>query len=142
VVEAAFILPLFFLFVFALIEFGHARMVGHLLNSACRNGARYGATEGATTANVRNQVRQILASAIDPDQVVLLVKDASDYDNSGNLPETSAEFEALPDVEISGATPRQLFLVRATVQYNDISLLSLPFMNGVEITGQSFTRHE
>lgn len=45
VVEMAFVLPTFLLFVLSLVEFGHALVVKNVLPSACRSGARLGSTD-------------------------------------------------------------------------------------------------
>ena len=141
-VEAAFVLPVFFFFVFALIEFSHAQLVNHLLSSACRNGARVGAVEGTSTEQVIGRVQQTLGSAINTSTVAIYVKDASVYDSGGAPPTTGLGIQALPDLNVADAEPRQMFVVRATVQYNNIALVPMPFMNGVTLQSQSFMRHE
>jgi len=141
-VESAVVLPVFLFMVFAIIEFGHAQMVNNVLNSACRNGARTGSVEGTSTNQVLNQVDTTLGQVIPTASVAIVVKDASVYDSEGAPPTTEAGLLALPDIELSGAEPRQLFMVRASVPYNDIALMSMPFMEGVVLTGQSFMRHE
>ena len=146
-VEMAFILPVLLVFLYGIIEFGHAVMIRNILSTACRAGARYASTEGATTTQVRNRVEDILSTAIDPEAVDLLVKDASVFDEGGNLPSSPEDFNALADIEVADAESRQLFLIRATVNYADTILLSIPFMDfmGMDtlvLTGQAITRHE
>jgi len=141
-VEAAFVLPVFFFFVFAIIEFAHAQLVNSLLSSACRNGARLGAVEGTTTEQVVGRVDQTMGSAIDAAAVSVFVKDASVYDSGEAPPTTGAGIEALADVEVADAEPRQMFVVRARVPYNDVALVPMPFMNGVILQSQAFMRHE
>ncbi len=141
-VEAAFVLPVLFFFLFAIIEFGHAQMVNNLLSSACRNGARLGSVEGTSTAQVVGRVNQTLGSAINPSEVAVFVKNASVYDSPGAPPTTGAGLEALADFEVANAEPRQMFLVRAKVLYNNIALVPMPFMNGVVLESQAFMRHE
>ncbi len=142
-VESAFVLPVFFFMVFAMIEFGHAQMALNLLNSSCRNGARLGAVEGTTTPQVRQKVNQVLSSAFATQDVSIFVKDASIYDDPNSTPPTSAlDLEEMTDIEVADAEPRQMFLVRASVPYNSIALIPMPFMNGVVLDGQSFMRHE
>lgn len=141
-VEAAFVLPVFIFFVFAMIEFSHAQLVNNLLNSACRNGARLGAVEGTTTTQVVERVRQTLGSAINTSQVAIYVKDASVYDSGGTPPTTGTGIQTLPDLNVADAEPRQMFVVRATVFYNNIALIPMPFMDGVTLQSQAFTRHE
>jgi len=141
-VETAVVLPVFFSIVFSILEFGHAQMVNNVLNSACRNGARVGSVEGTTTGQVLNQVDTTLASVIPTASVSITVKDASVYDSGNTPPTTATGLSALPDIELSDAEPRQMFMVRASVPYNDIALISMPFMENVVLTGQSFMRHE
>lgn len=142
VVETAFVLPVFLFFVLALIEFGHAQMVNNVLRSACRAGARLGSTQGNTTADVENFVRQALGAAIDVNAVHVFVKDAGTFDQGGSVPEQQSGFESLPDINLDSAEPRQLFLVRARVDYNDVALVPMQFMQGVVLQGQAFMRHE
>ena len=142
IVETAFVLPVFMFIVLAIIEFGHAQMVINVLQSACRNGARVGTTEGTTTSDVLARVDQTLSSAFETATVDTFVLDASVFDSGGSTPATGSEIEAMPPIELSDAEPRQMFVVRASVPYNDIALVPMPFMNGVVLDGQSFMRHE
>jgi hypothetical protein len=147
VVETALVLPVFLLFVLGLIELGHAQLVKHVLRAACRQAARIGTTEGKTTADVRNRTLQVLQTVVDADDVQIFVKDASTYDAGGVTPQNGAELEALADIELSEAAPRQLFLVRAKVHYDDIAIVpNIPllgaFLDDVVLEGQAFMRHE
>lgn len=142
VVETAFILPVLLFLILAIIEFGHAQMVTNLLNSGCRVAARVGSTEGTTTADVTARVNQTLGSAIDPEVVSVFVKDASVFDAPGAPPADGAEIEALPNLEVADAEPRQMFVVRARVAYNDVALVPMAFMDGVVLETQAFIRHE
>lgn len=141
-VETAVVLPAYILLVFGVIEFGHAHMVVNLLQSGCRNGARMGSTAGPTTADVTTRVLQTLGAAVDETKVDVFVQDASSLDDGGTWPTTDAQVEALPGIELSTATDRTLFVVRASVAYNDISLLPMPFLAGMRLQAQCFMRHE
>jgi Flp pilus assembly protein TadG len=141
-VEVAFVLPVFFVLVFGLIQICHAQMVEYVLKSACRNAARYGSASPITTAQTADKLRQILACAVDPNKVTILIKNGNEYEDGENLPETVSEYAALPDIELATAEPRQLYLVRASVAYNDIAILALPYCSGLLISGESLTRHE
>jgi Flp pilus assembly protein TadG len=141
VVETAFVLPVFMFFVLSIIEFGHAQMVINVLQSACRNGARIGTTEGTTTTHVLAKVDQTLSSAFETATVDTFVLDASVFDTGSSIP-TGSAIEAMPSIELADAEPRQMFVVRATVLYNDIALVPMPFMNGVVLDGQAIMRHE
>jgi len=141
-VETAVVIPVFFFLVFAILEFGHAQMVNNILNSVCRNGARVGSVEGTSTGQVLGQMNTTFAQVIPSAPVSVVVKDASVYDSGGPPPTSEAGLLALPDTELSDTEPRQMFLIYASVPYNDIALVSMPFMDGVVLTGQSFMRHE
>lgn len=141
-VETAVVLPVYLLLLFGIIEFGHAQLVMNLLNSACRNGARIGSTEGTTTANVTARVNQTLGAVVPSSKVTVYVKDASSFDSALAPPVTDAALEALPTCEVSTAEPRQLFLVRAKVRYNDICLVPMPFLKNLTLDAQAFMRHE
>lgn len=142
IVETAIVLPVFLIFVLSLVEFGHALMVNNVLRSATRAGARLGATEGRTSAEVEALVRQVLGGAIDPQSAEVSVKNAAVYDTGSNLPSSGSEIAALPNMEVADAEPRELFLVRARVAYNDIALVPMTFMQEVVLEGQAFIRHE
>ena len=148
VVETALVLPVFLLFVLGIIEFGHAQLVKNMLRGACREGARLGTTEGVSSAQVELRVREVLGSAVDVDAVSVYVKDAGVYDEGGSAPTSGTALEALPDIELSDAEPRHLFLVRARVNYNDVAVLpmSIPYLGNylgdLVLEGQAFMRHE
>lgn len=141
-VELAFVLPVFIIFVYAIIEFGHTQMVNNLLNSATRTAARLGAVEGTTTADVENHVRQVLGSGINSEAVEIFVKDAGTAESGGSPPDTGAGIEALSNLEVSEAEPRQLFVVRAKVPYSSIALIPNWLLDGVVLESQAFMRHE
>ena len=141
-VETAIVLPVFFFFLLAIIEFGHAQMVNNMLNNACRTAARLGTVEGTTTAEVEDRIRQKMSPAIDPNSLSIFVKDASVFDSGGPTPTDGAGVEALPSTELADTAPRQMFVIRASLNYNDIALVPMPFMHGVVLNSQAFMRHE
>jgi hypothetical protein len=146
VVETALVLPVFLMFIFGLVELSRAVLVQHVLNSACRQAARLGSTEGTTTAGVKAKALEILGSAVNPAAVQVYVKDAGAFD--GASPGTSgAALEGMPDIEVGTAKPRTMFMVRAKVKFSDITLVKhVPiignFMEDVTLDGQAFMRHE
>jgi Flp pilus assembly protein TadG len=141
-VETAVILPVFITFIFGILAFGHAQMVANSIKGATRSAARYGATEGISTAQAEARVRQVMSGGIDPAVVTVQIKDASAYDNGGAFPDTSAELNALPSIELKTANSRQLFVVRASVNYNDVAIIPVSWLDGVQLSGQVFMRHE
>ncbi len=145
IVEAAMVLPVFFMFLFTIIEFGHSQMVMNTLDASCRKAARYGSTSGVTTAEVITEVENLVGTAVDPANVSIIVKDASVFDTGDTLPSGSSQLNGLPDIEVADLEPRDLFLVRVEVAYNDVALIRLPFLESLEnavMFGEAFTRHE
>ena len=142
VVETAVVLPVFLTMLLGIFEFAHAQMVMNTLQSACRNGARIGSTEGTSTSQVIAGVHETLASAINTGSLSVFIKDASIYDQGGSPPTSGADVELLPDANLQDLEPRQLFVVRARVPYNSIAVVPMPFLAGVTLDGQAFMRHE
>lgn len=142
IVETALVMPVFFMFVFAIIEFGHATMINNVLKNATRTAARWGSATGATTAEVEQYARDRMGGAIDPAMVSILIKDASQFDNGGATPQSNNDFQAMPDIELEDAEPRQLFMIRASIPYGSVSLIPHPWLGNVLLSGETFTRHE
>ena len=113
-----------------------------MLEGAARSAARHGAIEGVTSPEVDSVLRAYLDSAMDSTQVAVSIKDVSLFDNAGDPPETREDWEELRDVEVSSLESRDLFAVRATVSFDDVALLPLPFTEGMILEGTSILRHE
>ena len=141
-VEMAVVLPVFFAFVFGIIEFGRLQLVSNMLTTACRNGARLGAAENVTTAMAKARVQEIMSAILDTNDLTILVKDAGVFDTAGPYPNLAADYASLVDAELEDLETRQCFLVRATVAYNDIALIPFPILDGVQLSGQALMRHE
>jgi Flp pilus assembly protein TadG len=78
-VEFAVVVPVFFIFVFGMVEIGRGMMVTHLLNNAARDGCRIGIIAGQTTANITAAVSDLLSSQdIDGETVTVQVNDANE----------------------------------------------------------------
>ncbi len=140
-IEMAFVLPVFLIFLFALVEFSHAYLVINILNAATKRAARQGVAEGVSTATVEQRVRDILGSAIHTTNVTVQVKDAGNFDGS-NLDPKNVNYSALPAIELSNASERQLFIVRASVRYDDVALMPPFWVKNLVLSGQSVMRHE
>lgn len=63
VVEFAIVAPLFFLFVFGMVEYGRMVMVQQILTNASREGARQAVLDGATASQVDVAVDDFLAQS-------------------------------------------------------------------------------
>ncbi len=142
VVETAIVLPVLIVFVFGLIAYGHVQMVSNTLKGATRTAARYGATEGITSEQVKTRVKDIMSGGVNPAYVVVSVKSAKAYDNGTAFPTNGSDISALPDVELKNSETRDLFVVRATVNYNNVAILPVSWLAGKQLSAQAFMRHE
>ncbi|WP_310820524.1 TadE/TadG family type IV pilus assembly protein [Stratiformator vulcanicus] len=148
-VELAVVLPVFTVFLAGLMEINHAYMVSSTLKAACQQAARQGVSDNVSTTAVKERLLEILSAAIDTSQVTVYIKDGSVFDNPG-LDPTAVNYSALSDINLSDAEPRQLFIVRAEVPYDAVSLLPPFFVkktggggsSPVMLSGQSVMRHE
>lgn len=140
-VEVALIMPVFVLFLFAIMEFGHFCLVSHTLNAAARRGAHYGTFEGVTNAQVETKVKQIVGSVINANKATVTVRSASAFDQA-NFNASAINYGSLPTIDLSAAEMGDCFIVRVTVPYDTVSLLPTFFVKGKTIVGQAATRHE
>ena len=140
-VETAVVLPVFSLFLFTLFEVAHAYMVVNILNAAATKAAREGVAEGVTTATVSAKVLSVLSAAFDVSNASVYVKNAGVFDTPGVDP-TAIDYATLPDIELSNADPRQLFVVRVEIPYDTIAIFPPKWITGVTLKGQSVMRHE
>lgn len=140
-VEVALIMPVFVLFLFAIMEFGHFCLVSHTLSAAARRGAHLGSFEGVTNSEVENKVKQIVGSVIDSTKATVHVRSAGAFDDAG-FNAASINYASLPAIDLSAAEMGDCFIVRVTVPYDNVSLLPTFFVKGKTIVGQAATRHE
>lgn len=142
-VETAVVLPVFFTFIFAFIEFGHCFMTIHVMNSAARRAARLGVAEGKDTDAVVDKAKGILKTAVDANHqnVKIWVKDGSIFDD----PAVDAEninYDSLPDVELETHPSGSLYVVRVQVPYSEVGILGPRWVTTLNLYGQSVMRKE
>lgn len=140
-VETAVALPVFFLFVWALVEFGHAFTVSNLITAAAKRAAREGVADDVTTAQVIQMAEDIISTGISLDNVTIMVKNAAVFDVSGTNPST-INYSSLPNVELNDMEPRELFVVYIEVPYSSVCLMSPKWMTNITLRGVSAQRHE
>ena len=61
-VQLAIVAPVFFIFVFGLIEIGRGFMVSHLLANAARDGCRKGVVFGKSNSDVTNTIASLMTA--------------------------------------------------------------------------------
>lgn len=121
VVEFAIIVPIFFLMVFGMIEFGRMVMVHQLLSGAAREGARQAIVNGATASAVEQTVRDFLtATSIDGEAASVTVS-----------PDPATATTGIP------------VTVAAGIDFETVSWLPSPFfLQGQTLNAASTMRHE
>lgn len=140
-VEVALTMPVFIVFLAALMEFGHVFMVSHMLKTAAQSAARYGSTDGASVALVTGRVQQIVAAAFPKATPTVLVRDASVFDSSKVNPKT-INYNTLPTLDLKQAEQGQLFIVQVSLPYDQVALLPPFWVQGRTVKGQAVMRHE
>jgi len=126
-VETALVLPLFFLIVFGVIEFGRAFMVAQLLTNAAREGARAAVTAGSTNTAVVDKVKSLVNDYVGvPKSKVNVVVSVN---NSTSAQLANAERRDMCEVEISLAI-------------GDVTFIPVKFLTGINLKGQAAMRHE
>ena len=106
-VEAAVVLPVFFLAILGIFEFGRAMMVGQLVTNAAREGARRAILYGSEQAEVTTHIREFLqdAGGIDPADVTLRISYAPGPDRTGPPPTSLAKTETGDRVTVEVSVP-------------------------------------
>lgn len=145
VVELAIVLPVLVLILMGIIEFGRAFQVAHDLTTAAREGARLGMLynvirqvdrdNGVTDVNVRitNDVLSFMAAlGYDPgDVTVEILNIGADGSENGNA-----------DLNDLAGISEQYFMVRVSVDFNDVAVWPPTYLDGQALTGQIVVRHE
>lgn len=128
----------------ATVEFGHCFMTIHTINAAARNAARAGVADGATTDDVDALAKTILGKAVstESENIKVLVKDGSQFDNPAFDPATLTDYEALPDVELETLPTHNLFIVRVQVPYGEVGILGSWWLSDLNLYGQAVMRKE
>jgi Flp pilus assembly protein TadG len=140
-VENALVCSVFGIFLAGIMELGHAYMVMNTMNAAVKRAARYGSTDGISTAQTKEFVNQIINSAFDSSKATVVIKDGSTFD-TGNMNASNINYDSLPDLELLEAKRQQMFIVRATVPYNSVALLPPFWVRNATLKAQAVTRHE
>ncbi|HBN79686.1 MAG TPA: hypothetical protein DD473_28460 [Planctomycetaceae bacterium] len=140
-VEFAVVVPVFGIFLAAMVEFGHAYMVQTTLRGAAKKAARYGVANGVTTTDVKLEALRVVSSAIDTSSLSIIVKDADVFDSSDS-PTDDLDFEDLPDIELANATTRHLYIIRLSIPYEEVALFPPFWTDNLTLHSQSVMRHE
>jgi Flp pilus assembly protein TadG len=126
-VETALVLPLFFLIVFGVIEFGRAFMVAQLLTNAAREGARTAITAGSTNTAVSDKVKALVHDYIGV---------------SGDKVNVTISVNESESAQLADAEKRDMCEVAISLKVSDVTFIPIKFLTGVTLRGQAAMRHE
>ncbi len=132
VLEMALVLPIFFMVVLGIIEFGRAMMVGQMVTNAAREATRLAIVDGSTNSNVEDWVEEFLNSALGVNAADVTV----------DIDVTAAPGNDDPLDEIGNAQSRDLVTVAVSVPFDKVSYLPGNYLNGKQLSAQSAMRHE
>jgi Flp pilus assembly protein TadG len=107
-VETAFVLPVFILLVFGLLESSRLGMVSVILTTAAREGCRVAVVDGNTNTDVTNRINAVLASSNITNVTTVQVPTDCTTVHSGDSPNT---------VQITLSVP-----------YNKVTWLGTPYI--------------
>ena len=114
-----------------IIEFGRMMMVGQIITTASRYGARHAILEGSTNAEVVEMVEDYVSGSlgIDPDKIRIDI----DITPDGANPQPA---------DIVDAQRRDMVEVEVGVPWNDVALIKGQYLTGKEISQSAAMRHE
>ncbi|RLS56823.1 MAG: pilus assembly protein [Planctomycetota bacterium] len=131
-VEMAVVMPVFFLVIMGIIEFGRAFMVGQLLNDAAREAARSAIITGSTNAAVMAEAQSFVNS----------VTSCPTADVGIAITITPAAGNPDPANNLASANKRDLCHVQVSVPFSRVSFMPGRFLAGRNLSGQAAMRHE
>ena len=131
-VEAAMVLPIFFLAIIGIIEFGRGMMVSQLVTNASREAARRSVLDGSTNVTVEQYIQDKLSNSIgtssgDVDVAISITPDPANS-TSGN--------------DLVDAQPYDLVTVKVSVPYDKVSFFTGRFLAGKFLAAETTMRHE
>ncbi len=131
-VEMAVVMPIFFMVILGIIEFGRAFMVGQLLNDAAREGARSAIITASTNAAVTADAKAFMNSVTSCPQADVAV----------TITITAAAGNPNPNNILANAKKRDLCLVTVAVPFSRVSFMPGNYLLGRTLRGQAAMRHE
>jgi Flp pilus assembly protein TadG len=133
-VETAIVLPIFFMVVLGIIEFGRAFMVAQLLNNAAREGTRIAIMAGSTNSEVETAVKGFVTGSVGCAAV--------DVDVDITVTAATGNPTPSPPNDVSVAMKRDLCTVVVSVPFTKVNYMPSKFLISASLTGQSAMRHE
>jgi Flp pilus assembly protein TadG len=131
-IEMALVMPIFCMFILAIVEFGRGFMVVQLLNDAAREGARSAILAGSTNAAITTDAKTFMV-----DTVKCLAADVTVTITITEAPGNPATSNTL-----ANARKRDLCKVKVSVPFSKVSFLPGSYLKSRTLVGMSAMRHE
>ena len=131
-VEMAMVLPLFFMVVLGIIEFGRAMMVSQMVTNSAREATRLAIIDGQTNATVTTWVTGFMSQAAG----------VAANDVTVTITVTPATGNPNPANQVVNAKARDLVTVNVSVPFNKVSYIPGSYLNGRNLHARSAMRHE
>jgi Flp pilus assembly protein TadG len=132
-VEAALILPIFFMVVLGIVEFGRAFLICQLLQNAAREACREAVTGAYTTSQVIANIKTEMQGQ------------GIKSPNSLNISVTVTVYTGNPAVannEVANATTRDLVNISVGISFSQVALIPGNYLGNKMLYGKSAMRHE
>lgn len=132
IVETAVVLPIFFMIVLGIVEFGRAMMVAQLLTNGAREGARLAALPDATNTSVETAVLDFVESSVGVPRAKVAVM----------ITVTAAAGNPDPADNLANARKRDLCNIKVDVGFSDVDYIPGKFLGDRKLVGQCAMRRE
>jgi Flp pilus assembly protein TadG len=131
-VETALVLPVFFMIVLGIVEFGRAMMVAQLLTNGAREGARLAVMADATNTSVETAVLDFVETSVGVPRGNVTV----------TITVTAAAGNPDPANNLANANKRDLCNVLVSVPFADVDYLPGEYLADRNLIGQCAMRRE
>lgn len=131
-VEAAIVLPILFVIILGIIEFGRGMMVAQMVVTAARTGVRSAVIDGATNADVTTQVQTFLADATG----------ATATDIDVDITITPGPESITTGNEVANSEAGDMIALQVSLPFDQVSWLNGVFLKGTNLKGSAVMRHE
>ncbi len=131
-VEMAIVLPIFFLVVLGIVEFGRAMMVSQLVTNSAREATRLAIIDGQTNTTVTTWVKDFMSTTVG----------VAASDVTVAITVTPAEGNPDPANQVGDAKSRDLVTVNVSVPFDKVSYVPGSYLNGKNLSARSAMRHE
>lgn len=131
-VEMAVVLPVFFMIVLGIIEFGRAMMVTQIVTNCAREATRSAVLEGATNTTVESFVTDYVGKSLNLSSAdvatTITVEDPNGVEKGSN--------------SVAAASRLDLIRVAVAVPYSKVNFMPIRWLDGTSISGASVMRRE